>query len=386
MNKSDLWVYDIETYPNVFTLAIGNMQTRKMTVFEISSRKDEREKMFEYLDDVRKRGGYMVGFNNVGFDYPVVHYILNNQKCSVLDVYHKAMSIIKSDDRFGSIVRDKDCYVKQIDLYKIHHFDNAARATSLKMLEFNMRMDNIEDLPFDVGVCLTNDQIDILIKYNAHDVKATAMFLEKSLNQIGFRVGLGELYGKNMLNFNDTKIGKDHFVTELEKHNEGCCYKRVGGQRMMMQTKRDKIDLDDCIFGYVKFDRPEFDAVLQWFKSKTITETKGVFTDILESELGDVAKYAVLKKKRIKQFSKPSDGQIEVLKQKHSMGWLSEEQLKSGKVSYWWNWNVAESLNVVVDGLEYVFGTGGIHASVEAQVVESDDDWIIVDRDVKLIA
>jgi len=126
--------------------------------------------------------------------------------------------------------------------------------------------------------------------------------------------------------------------------------------------------------------------VLQWFKSKTITETKGVFTDILESELGDVAKYAVLKKKRVKQFSKPSESQIESLKQKHPAGWLSEERLKSGKVSYWWNWNVAESLNVVVDGLEYVFGTGGIHASVEAQVVESDDDWIIVDRDVKLIA
>ena len=48
MNKSDLWVYDIETYPNVFTLAIGNMQTRQMSVFELSSRKDEREKMFEY--------------------------------------------------------------------------------------------------------------------------------------------------------------------------------------------------------------------------------------------------------------------------------------------------------------------------------------------------
>ena len=49
-------------------------------------------------------------------------------------------------------------------LYEVitHHFDNKARATSLKVLEFNMRSDSIEDLPFKVGATLTRDQVDVL--------------------------------------------------------------------------------------------------------------------------------------------------------------------------------------------------------------------------------
>lgn len=383
MNYSELYPYDIETYPNLFSMVIGNMETRKLKVFEISDRKDDRAEMLDYLRKIVKSGGSMVGFNNVGFDYPVVHLILKNQKCTVTDIYNKAQDIISNfDDKFAHIVREKDVLIPQIDLFKIHHFDNKARMTSLKMLEFNMRMDNIEELPFKPGTTLTSDQIDKLLEYNKHDLKATAMFLEKSMKEINFREGLSKQYGKNFMNFNDTKIGKDYFVTELEKNNKGCCYSYNGRQRKINQTKRSSIDLKDCIFPYIKFDRPEFNAILDWIKSKTITETKGVFSDLLENELGDVAKYCKLKKKRQKKLTKPSRSKILEYKEKHPMGWLSEEPLKSGKVSYYWNWNVSESLNVVINGLEYVFGTGGLHASVESQIIEACDNYVIVDQDV----
>lgn len=383
MKYIDLYPYDIETYPNLFSMVIGNMETRTLKVFEISDRKDQREEMFEYLRNVVKCGGSMVGFNNVGFDYPVVHMILKNQKCTVEDIYNKAQTIISNfDDRFAHIVREKEVLIPQIDLFKIHHFDNKARMTSLKMLEFNMRMDDIEELPFKPGTVLTSEQIDKLLKYNRHDLKATALFLEKSMSEINFREGLTEKYGKNFMNFNDTKIGKDHFVTELEKSNKGCCYSYNGRKRTINQTKRSSIYLGDCIFPYVKFDRPEFQSILEWLSNKTITETKGVFSDLLESELGDVSRYTVLKKKRQKKFTKPSDYKVLEYKKKHPMGWLSEEPLKSGKVSYYWNWNIAESLNVQINGLEYVFGTGGLHASVESQIIKSNEEWMIVDQDV----
>lgn len=383
MELSKLWVYDLETFPNFFSMAIGNMESRKMKVFEISSRKDQRGEMFEYLRGIVRAKGYMVGFNCVGFDYPVLHYILENKQCNVIDIYQKVQSIIGNfDDRFGNIISDKKTMIPQIDLYKIHHFDNKARSTSLKMLEFNMRMDNIEELPYKPGTWLTEAQMDNLIRYNRHDVKATAMFLEKSMEQIDFRVDLSKKYKRNFLNFNDTKIGKDHFVTELEKSNPGCCYEMVGGKRKMRQTKRSSIDLGECIFPYVKFERPEFQAVLEWFKQQTISETKGVFTDILESDLGEVAKYARLTTKRQKQMTKPSESKLAELKKKHPMGWLSEEVLKSGKVSYWWNWNVADALNVVVDGLEYVCGTGGIHASLDSEITYSSSETKIIDVDV----
>jgi hypothetical protein len=382
MDKSRLNVFDIEVFPNVFTLTIGNAATRKMLTFEVSDRKDQRNEMFDHFDLIKCQAGYCVGFNNVGFDWPVVQYILKNPDCSVLEIYHKAMSIIQSDDRFGHVIADKDCYLPQIDLYKIHHFDNKARATSLKLLEFNMRMDRIEEAPIEWGKTISSAEIDLLIKYNQHDVRATAKFLEISMEAIEFREELSRKYGKNILNFNDTKIGKDHFATELEKRNEGCCYKRVGGTRMIQQTMRDSIDLGECVFPYVEFKRPEFKAVLEWFKARTITETKGVFTDILESDLGDVAKYANMVVKKKKLTSEPDDAQKQQLQESYPLGWLEPTTLKSGKVSWYWNWRIAESLNVVIDGLEWVFGTGGIHASIESQYVYAADDWIIEDVDV----
>ena len=135
-----------------------------------------------------------------------------------------------------------------------------------------MRSDNIEDLPFPVGKELTPSEIDILKKYNKHDMLQTFLFYEKSSQQISFREELSKKYNKNFMNFNDTKIGKDYFVMRLEEAMPGCCYEKG----KIKQTKRDHIDLRDCIFPYVKFNRPEFNAVLNWFKMQRIRETKGV--------------------------------------------------------------------------------------------------------------
>ena len=66
---------------------------------------------------------------------------------------------------FGNF-RIKAKLVEQIDLFKIHHFDNMARSTSLKLLEFNMRLASVKDLPFPVGSTLTRDQVVMLKEYN----------------------------------------------------------------------------------------------------------------------------------------------------------------------------------------------------------------------------
>lgn len=386
---NSVYVWDIETYPNCFTCCIADMQERKMKVFEISSRKDQREDMFEYLRNVRRNKGWMVGFNNAGFDYPVLHQLLTNKKMSVSDIYEYAMKVIRSgntDNKWQYVVREKDQFLTQVDLFKIHHFDNKAKATSLKMIEFNGRSKNIEDLPFPVGKRLTSSEIDTLIKYNSHDVKETIKFYKDSLPQIEFREKLQRDYGMSALNWNDTKIGAEYFVMELEKAGVKC-YE----QGKVRQTKRTYIDLVDCIFPYVKFERPEFNAVLEWFKRQRITETKGVFSDIMEHELGDVAKYALLKTKREKLKGQPTDKEIAEFKKDKPLCWVEEIELKAKlpkkdgggfKKSHYLCWNIAESLNVVIDGLCYVFGTGGLHASLEKQVINSDNDYIIEDEDV----
>lgn len=380
-------VYDLETYPNVFTACFADLNDRKIVAFEISDRKDQRKQLFDYLRKVYKKKGRLVGFNNVGFDYPVLHKLLKNQSMSAGEIYGYAMEVITSENKFAHNVRAKDMLIPQVDLYKVHHFDNKARATSLKMIEYNSRSENIEDLPFPVGKVLTSDEIDVLVRYNIHDVKETVKFYNESKTQLEFREQLTNQYGIDMTNFNDTKIGKEYFVMELEKNGVKCF---SGGKAR--QTKRRFIDLNDCIFPYVEFERPEFNAILDWFRRQRITETKGVFSNIMEHDLHDVAKYAKMVTKRQKLKDKPTEEEIQQFKKEKPLCWVEEVELKAKlpkklgggfKKAHYLCWNIAESLNVVIDGLVYVFGVGGIHASVESQVCESDDDYLIIDWDVK---
>ena len=401
------WIYDIETYGNTFTFTIVRSDGKHMKVFEISDRKNEIEGLlgcFRYLITEDQR---MVGFNNVGFDYPVIHHIIKKamyakRKDETLDItaqemYNIAQNQIDSfkGEGFGNTIRDKDVLIKQVDLYKIHHFDNKAKATSLKMLEFNMKADNIEDLPFPIGSDLTPAEMDTLIEYNKHDVWMTLKFYYHSIDAIVFRMKLTEQLNRDFTNHNDTKVGKDYFIMKLESSVKGSCYKQVGKRRVVNQSKREFVNINECLLDYYDFKSPEFKAIYDWFKEQTITETKGVFLDIEEHNLGDVANYASLRVKRKKFKTKPTEDEIVEFKKEHPLGWIEEKELKSpkGAISYWMNWRVTSkmnvngkqkegTLNVVKDGFRFDFGTGGLHGSLNNAIVRADDDYMIIDYDV----
>ncbi len=318
---SNDYVFDIETYPNVFTLAVEHAEAPVCWMFEISDLRNDSREIVEFLQHLKETNSRMVGFNSLGFDYPVIHTLIRMGKSDANTLYQKAMSIINSQDddsRWMHQVNPSDRFVEQVDLFKIHHFDNRARATSLKVLEFNMRSDNIEDLPFPVGTPLNAEQISILKKYNKHDVSQTKAFLKHTAHMIAFREKMCVLYpGKDWINYNDTKIGKEFFTMKLEEAGVAC-YDYGSKGRTPRQTKRPVIHLKDAILPWITFDHPEFNRVLNWLKEQSITETKGVFND----------------------------------------------------------------LTAVVNGFCFVFGLGGIHGSLESRVVESDADHVIVDLDV----
>lgn len=383
MSRKEI-VYDLETYKNLFSFVGIDVETKAGRVFEISDRKDDRAAMFAYLRELYRNKYSLIGFNNVGFDYSILHYILTNKECTVDDIFEKAQTIIfkDDDDKWGHIVKDDDRFLRQVDLYLIHHFDNKARATSLKMIQFNMRSETIEDLPYDPNEPLTFEQMDEIVEYNKHDVLKTIDFYKASMDRIKLREELTVKYGFDCTNFNDTKIGKQLFINRLEQAKPGVCYKYGKYGRKMNQTKRSIIHLKDCILPYVNFKTPEFQSVKEWFQQQSITETKGVFTDILEHNLGDVAKYANLTQKRTKLYQKPTEAKIAELRKKHPAGWVEEVELKTGKFSYWWNWNVADSLNVKIGDLEVVFGVGGIHAAIDNTIFVSDENRKIKTVDV----
>lgn len=422
MDRKKDWVWDIETYKSAFTFSIIRADGKFPNTFEVSHRVNEIDRIFACLDYLRDNDCRMVGFNSAGFDYPIIHKLLEKKNSlpktgkGIASLVHKlAQEQIESfKDGFGNSVKTEERYVPQVDLFRIHHMNNKAKATSLKMIEFNMRNETIEDLPFPVDMELNGSQIDTLKKYNAHDVYCTLKFYDASESQIQFRDDLSLKLGKDFTNADDTKIGSDYFQMELEKSGLNL-YKYKDGKRVMKQTKRDKISLNECLFSYYDFSRVEFKAVQEWFSKQVITETKGVFSDVEEHDLGELAKYSELTEKKKRFKIKPSDKEVELFKKEHPLGWVEEEELKATeylldskgdfifehtkdefgnidftkkpkkvrvpKKSYWGCWKVAETLNVVIDGFRFDFGVGGIHGSVSDKVISENKGWKLIDHD-----
>ena len=389
------YIYDIETYPNIFTFSYVSEDGAEKKTFEISFRKNQIFELFDFLDYCHASGCFLVGFNNLGFDYPVLHKLIKsranipkNGVTIAKKVYQSAQEQIASfNGDFPNTVKESERYIQQIDLFKIHHFDNKARSTSLKMLEFNMRSENIEDLPFKVGTELTVDECDTLIKYNEHDVQMTLSFYLKSLDMISFRRNLTQKYNRNFLNHNDTKIGKDYFIMKLEESGVKVYKEDDNGRLVMNQTKRSYIDIGKCLFDFYDFKQPAFLAIKEWFSKQKIQETKGVFSDIEEHLLGDVAKYAEMSVSKKKFKTEPTESEIAQFKKEHPLGWVDKVELKAKKngelqYSYWGCWNVAETLNVVINGFRYDFGVGGIHGSISNKIAKSNKKYILIDADV----
>jgi hypothetical protein len=276
---------DTETFPNCFLL-VGRICDTEITFsFEISDFRDDGPALYSFLCFLRSNGGRAYGFNLVGFDGPIIHMFMRmGGKSTARQLYDKAMSIIHSQDdaeanSFQHMVRPSDRDFEWVCLFRINHFHNRARSTSLKMLEFVMRMDNIEDLPFPVGINLSQEQIKTLKDYCLHDVKATEQFRLKCMGAVRLREELSVKYGRDMMNHDDVKIGSTIFEIALE--NAGVQLYDYGPDgRKPKQTKRPSIALKDVILSNIAFQQPEFTRILDWLKSQVITQTKGVFEDV----------------------------------------------------------------------------------------------------------
>lgn len=269
---SELFVYDLETLPNVFTAVVNRVVDDTTYIFEISPRKDQTEDFKAFCFWIRDIGGRMVGYNNIAFDYPVIHGLLTG--VYGWNWYAECQRIFKEFNR-------KPIWnpvIPQVDLYKINHFDNKARRQSLKGVEFGLRMDNIQESSVPFGVDVPLDKIDELIEYNVQDVRATRLLLDRTMDAIAFRDELSVKYGKNFTNFSDVKCGTEVLLLEAEKHKPGSCY--IPGTREPRQTKRDQINVGDILLPEINFWTPEFITVYETFNSMVVKETKGAIKDL----------------------------------------------------------------------------------------------------------
>jgi hypothetical protein len=225
-----LSICDIETYYQLFDAGFYDPDTGVWTEFEISQWKNDLYSFVKFYTS--KSYDYCVTFNGINFDQQVMEYIVdehqNWHELSNLEIVKKisdfASQVIENQNyRLSPRYTEEQFSIKPIDIFKIHHFDNEARRTSLKFCEFMLNMD-VEEMPVPfTKIGLTQDDILEVKRYRRHDVLATYKLLlltignvdlpelkdYKGKNKIQDRFDVMETTGLQCLNWSDVKIGEE---------------------------------------------------------------------------------------------------------------------------------------------------------------------------------
>lgn len=278
--------FDIETIQNLFTATFVDIKTGVASSFVVHRSRNDFSKMIDYLRGVKG----MVGFNNVDFDYPVLHpFLQKGDFYSKMDgdelarlIYKRSQDVIHEDFR-------KDYskpLIPQRDLYRIWHFNNKARATSLKFLQINMDWKNVQEMPIKHYEEIGEEKIQDVLDYNLNDVLTTIEFYNRTKDKIVMRNTLGKRYSKDFGNASDTKIGESIFLLEMARRT-GKSEKELTSHR----THRKNIAIKDCIVPQVKFVSDEFNRILSEFNKMVISNTRKqgdlfVYFDGMKYEFG----------------------------------------------------------------------------------------------------
>ena len=274
-NPTTFLTYDIETFLSIFCVVFKYRDRYK--TFEISERKDQYEELVAFLKEGALKRWFFVGFNNVRFDGQVLQWLMEAKepfkkltgKTKAKHIMEFAQSVIeKINNKEFPPYQESKLSCQQLDLFLQAHYNNRARSTSLKWLEYSMNWKKIQDLPYKFDEVLSSDKFDDVILYCHNDVDATYEFFKKSEKMVELRFAQqAENLHLELFNKSDSSIGEMLFLDMMsDKLDMEKKYLKK------MQTRRDFINLKDVILPYIKFETDEFNSVLEFFKEQTITE------------------------------------------------------------------------------------------------------------------
>lgn len=340
IERSFIEIYDIEVLRNCFLYLGIDTKSNQIIEFVIFGARNDLRSLCRHLRSLKGQ----IGFNNLNYDSQVCQFILNNSETwfelesssdqITEEIFKFSQETINREGVGFAAFNEASLYTKQLDLYKMHHFDNRAKVQSLKGLQVNLNWRSVLESPIDWSDLMTEEKLQSFIDYCKNDILSTQAFYkhEESQKAIELRKGLNKSYdfGNRIMNWSDSKIGSElilKFYCEYTNRNP----KEVRKER----TYRSEIAIKDCIPSFVKFQTKEFQALLDKFNS-TILYVHNDF------KFGSANAADNLKKPANKR---------------------------------------KEEIVVNYKNLIYFYGSGGLHSS-ETGIFESNDEWLLFDIDV----
>ena len=275
------WVMDYETLTNCFVGVFQHYKDDSISeIFIINQDQNDLPKFIDFLNKCVQLNQWHISYNGLAFDAQISQHIIKNQRALLainngLEVatylYKLAQDIITRSDRgeFQEFA-PRQLKIRQIDLFKMNHWDNKAKMSSLKWIQYSMDWGNVEEMPHHHSKPVENQQqLQDIVTYCINDVLSTKKILEHSKEQIELRKTLTNEYGIDLYSASEPRISKELFLFFLEK--------KLGWDKAeikRLRTKRDEIYLGQCILPYVKFQTPEFQKVHDYFRTKVVASTK----------------------------------------------------------------------------------------------------------------
>ena len=281
-------VYDIEIFPNCFSLTIKNTETKEFQFFELSNRKNNLVDLVPLFLDKRY---IFCGYNNIHYDNPIVNFIIEYKetlkKSTRLDIEHNlfqlSQTIIKGDLEKWKKWKYANNF-ETLDLLTML-FSQKLRV-GLKEMQVTMKYSNVQEYDGNFEAPIPEEDIPKMIQYNINDVNSTEELLYRCENDIKLRLNIEEEYGIKALNKDGVNLGMEILKTKyLEKTH------KTWNDIKDLRSPCDKIALNEIILPFIKFDNPILKDLLNEMKQQVVSPdrkgyNKHFLMDNLEYSVG----------------------------------------------------------------------------------------------------
>lgn len=270
------WIYDIETIINCFVICFKNTKTKEKKHFIIWNDIDQYDELMQFLKDC----SLLIGFNNIAFDAQIVQKI-SEKKMNAFQLYDFAQEIIDMQ----MLPYPEYKLRPNLDLYKIWHYDNDAKRTSLKWIQFSLDWHDLREMPIKHDTFIeTEEQLNEVISYCYNDVDSTEELyqitrgntnhpLYKGIDKLALRSDIYEDFKFNCFNYNDVKIGETIMRNNyLESTNK--TYQDLKSLR----KENNSFTFGDCFPEYAKFESNLFNKFIDSIRNIEVKNEEQSFT------------------------------------------------------------------------------------------------------------
>lgn len=228
-------VYDIQCLGNCFVYTGYSIQEDKWNYFIINENNNDCIELYEHL--FRDKEYIQVGFNCISNNYPILHYIVENnevlfsmERSSLANNLYRYSQQLKTDENKRKEIIYGKKHFYQIDLYKIWYFVSKEKTYEIEDLKFAVNFHDMSKPKFIQHGEVAPERLEELLEYSKNNVQVILDLLNTSFgksehplyrgrDKIGIRDYFSEKYKLDFTNSNDVEIVEKILLKSYCKEN-----------------------------------------------------------------------------------------------------------------------------------------------------------------------